>query len=109
MFGPAGRTARRSLLIAVSLLIAAGCGGSVHGAFAPHCAGGRYGSEKCLETSDGYLVPRDYYSTLQREENTGGVPHVSGELPSNPNDRQPATVAPSGVVAGPEGTPTQKK
>lgn len=84
-----------------------GCGGTAHGPLAPLCRGGPKGTEECKETSDGFLVPPSYYETLQREENTTGVPHVRGEIPANLSDRQPATPAPHGFSANPEGTPTE--
>jgi hypothetical protein len=93
--------------LVVPVVALAGCGGATHGPLAPLCRSGpRGGTEECKETSDRFLVPPSYYATLQHEENTTGVPHVSGEVPANPNDRQPATLAPAGFKANSEGTPT---
>lgn len=101
---------RRRVAVAVvlSACVGTGCATAYHGPLAPLCQGGARGNgEDCKETSDGYLVPPAYYETLQREEHTEGVPHASGETPVRENERQPATVAPAGFTAGPDGTPIE--
>jgi hypothetical protein len=102
------KLARTAALASLVPLMAAGCGGGgYHGPLAPLCAPNPRTGEECKETSDGYYVPSSYYTTLQREEGTAGVPHVSGETPANPAERQPATAAPPEVRPNAEGEPSE--
>lgn len=98
-----------ALCVASVIILVSACA-TVRGPLAPLCQTGPRGSgTDCKETSDGYLVPPSYYETLEQEEHTDGVPHASGETPKNPGDRQPATVAPAGLKANAEGTPTPER
>ncbi len=88
--------------------LVAGCGGTSRGPLAPPCGGRAEESRgECKETSDDFLVTPSYYETLQREEHTEGVPHVRGETPTKPEEREPATPAPLGETPSADGTPTE--
>jgi hypothetical protein len=100
--------ATRFAFVAVFACLIAGCGGTSHGPLAPPCGGrGEESRGECKETSDGFLVTPAYYETLQTEERTNGVPHVRGETPAKPEERDPATPAPMGEKPSANGTPTE--